>query len=356
MDKVALDLYTDYLISSFGQTTATGLAALLGGSLSHDRISRFLASDAFTSADLWQLVKPLVRQVENGDAVLIVDDSIQAKPYTDESELICWHYDHTRGQSVKGINLLTCLYHSQQVSLPVAFSLVTKPDLVFDKKTGKPKRQARQTKNDLYRQMLLACQYNQLRFRYVLNAVWFASAENMVFIKQTLKKDFIMPLKSNRKVALCANDKQQGRYEVLSSLELEADASRLIWLEGVPFALLLVKQVFTNEDGSVGIVYLVSSDTTLTVEQLTTIYQKRWKVEEYHKSLKRNLCLAKSPTKRVRTQSNHVFASLVAFVKMERLRLSTRLNHFAMKTRLYQEALARAFEQLQKLRMNCSPA
>ena len=32
--------------------------------------------------------------------------------------------------------------------------------------------------------------------------------------------------------------------------------------------------------------YLVTSDTTLTVEQITTLYQKRWKVEEYHKSLK----------------------------------------------------------------------
>ena len=28
MDKSVLDIYTDYLISSFGQTTATGLSAL----------------------------------------------------------------------------------------------------------------------------------------------------------------------------------------------------------------------------------------------------------------------------------------------------------------------------------------
>jgi hypothetical protein len=48
-----LDLYSDYLISSFGQTTATGLAALLDGQLSHDRIQRFLASELRTSADLW---------------------------------------------------------------------------------------------------------------------------------------------------------------------------------------------------------------------------------------------------------------------------------------------------------------
>ena len=51
------------------------------------------------------------------------------------------------------------------------------------------------------------------------------------------------------------------------------------------------------------------------------LYQKRWKVEEYHKSLKSNLGFAKSPAKTTRTQTNPIFASLVAFVTMEKLRL-----------------------------------
>jgi hypothetical protein len=51
------------------------------------------------------------------------------------------------------------------------------------------------------------------------------------------------------------------------------------YLEGVPFLLLLVKQVFTNEDGSSGVLYLVTSDTTLPFADIPTIYQKRWNVE-----------------------------------------------------------------------------
>ena len=195
MDKSVVDIYTDYLISSFGQTTATGLSALLGGTLSHDRISRFLKAQTASSADLWQLVKPLVRKVQRDDGVLIIDDSVEEKLYSDESELICWHWDHVFGRSVKGINLLTCLYYSQEVALPVAFELVKKPDFVPDKKTGKPKRAARKTKNELYRAMLLACVTNKVPFAYVLNDLWFASAENMIYIKETLQKDFVMPLK-----------------------------------------------------------------------------------------------------------------------------------------------------------------
>jgi transposase, IS4 family len=83
-----LDLYSDYLISAFGQTTATGLSSLLDGEVSHDQIQRFLASEEQTSADLWRIVKPHVREIESEDGVVIVDDSIAEKPYTDENDII----------------------------------------------------------------------------------------------------------------------------------------------------------------------------------------------------------------------------------------------------------------------------
>ena len=57
-------------------------------------------------------VKPVVRQIEAEDGVLIFDDTIAEKEWTDESDLICWHYDHCKIRSVKGINLLTALYFS----------------------------------------------------------------------------------------------------------------------------------------------------------------------------------------------------------------------------------------------------
>ena len=91
-DEDLLDLYSDYLVSAFGQTTATGLSALMEGQVSHDQVQRFLASSKKTSADLWRIAKPHVRKMEREDAVMIVDDSISEKPYTDENDIICWHY------------------------------------------------------------------------------------------------------------------------------------------------------------------------------------------------------------------------------------------------------------------------
>jgi len=197
--------------------------------------------------------------------------------------------------------------------------------------------------------MLTTCVKNQMPFRYVLNDVWFAAADNMKLIKTELKKDFVMPLKSNRNVALSEQDKKDGCSQAVEAVSLEHGKARQVWLEQVPFPLLLVKQVFTNKDGSQGLLYLVTSDTTLDGGQIMGLYQERWQVEVYHKSLKQNASLECSPTRTKRTQSNHFFLSLCAFVKLETLKIRTKCSHFALKHKLYVAALQAAFTQLQTL-------
>lgn len=221
-----LDLYSDYLISAFGQTTATGLSALLNGEVSHDQVQRFLASKVQTSADLWRVVKPHVREMESAEGVTIVDDSIAEKPYTDENEIVCWRYDPSKQRSVKGSNFVTCLYHSQGISLPVGFEPVRKTE------------------------------------RYL---------------------------------------------------------------------------------------YLVTSDTTLDGNGIAAIYQKRWNVEPYPKSLKQNASLEKSPTQTMATQTDHFFAALCGYIKLELLKGNPKLNHFALKSKLYLSAIHAAYAKLREL-------
>ena len=98
-----LDLYTDFLLATVGQATATGLSRAVDGAVSHDSITRFLNEHSFSSKDLWQSVKLLVRKHETADGCLIFDDSIVEKAYMSENPLFCWHFDHSTGKSVKGI-------------------------------------------------------------------------------------------------------------------------------------------------------------------------------------------------------------------------------------------------------------
>lgn len=350
MNTELLEIYSDYLLSSFGQTTATGLSNLLDGELSHDQVTRFLNWDDYDSKTLWQHVKKAVREVEREDGVLIFDDTIQEKPYTDENELVCWHFDHTKGRSVKGINILNCLYHAGGVALPVAFELVRKPYLYSDLATRKVKRKSEETKNEMLRRMLKTCRQNQLKYRYVLADSWFSAQENLTFVRESLGKHFVVALKSNRTLALSLEDKQQGRFIRIDQLPWTEQKPIQAWLKGLDFPVLLSRQIFTNKDGSTGVLYLACSDLDCDQAAIEAIYQKRWKVEVFHKTLKSNAALAKSPTQRVRAQGNHVFLSIYAAYRLECLSIKHKLNHFALRAKLYLKAVRLAFDELQTLK------
>jgi hypothetical protein len=162
------DLYSDYLLVNQGQPTATRLAALVDGKLSHDAITRSLHQQDYDSRQLWQVVKPFVHQIAQADGVLIFDDNLQEKPYMVTNPLIRYHFDHCLGRTIKGINQLTALYHSRKSSLPVAYELIKKDQQKLDAKTGKTKWVSGVSKHQLLRQMIKQSIVNNLIFKYIL--------------------------------------------------------------------------------------------------------------------------------------------------------------------------------------------
>jgi len=343
-----LDLYTDFLLTTMDKATATGLSRLVDGAVSHDQITRLLSENEFSSKDLWQSVKPIVRKHETEEACLIFDDTIIEKPYSDEDDLISWHFDHSKGKTVKGINLLTAFYHSgppeasAALRVPIGFELILKTVRFCEVKTQKEKRKSPVTKNELLREMIQQSIHNQLVFKYVLADSWFGSSENMLFIHRK-DKFFIFDMKSNRKVALSEKDRNAGHWTRIDKLDIPNNTPTKVWLKDLEIPVLLTKQVFKNKN-SVGVRFLVSNDFSLSDDDFTTIYKKRWSVEEYHKSLKQNAAIGKSPARTVKTQSNHIFASIMAYVKMERLKFTQNLNHFAIKAKIYLAANKAAFK------------
>lgn len=344
-----LELYTDYLISNGGFATATGLAAMMDNEISHDQVTRFLAGEEFTSKNLWLNVKSTIREIETDDACLIFDDTIQEKAWTDENDIMCWHFDHCKGRNIRGVNILNALYYSGEVSIPVAFEIVRKPIQFSDLKTRQVKRASEITKNEMMRNIISTCLANQLKFRFILMDTWFASSENFEFIVKR-KKDFIAALKDNRLVATSLEDKHQGRFVRVSEVVLSDKQSTQGYLKGYDKEVLLVRRIFTNKDGSTIAMTLVCSDTTLDGDHVATLYQKRWKVEEFHKSLKSNASLSKSPTKTIKTQANHIFMAIYSVFKLECLKIKHHLNHFAMRAKLFIRANRMAYLELQKLK------
>ena len=344
-----LDVYTDYLISSTGQTSATALSRLYQGQMSHDQVTRFLTHSYFDSRDIWLKSKPLVRSWEakrkkEDFAVLIVDDSILEKPHTEQNAMVCYHWDHSVGRSVKGVNFLSLLYQTEQLSVPLAVELIEKTEPHTDKKTGGVSFKSKPAKNEHLRNMLQVAQ-SQVDYKYLPGDNWYASAENMQAVLK-LKRGFIFSLESSRTVATSEKDRRSGVFSRVDCLDFAGEKALKVYLRSLDVAMLLVKQIFTNKDGGQGILYLLTSDTELDYQQITTIYQRRWKVEEYHKSLKQNTSMGKSPTKTAGTQANHFFASILAYIKMETLKIKLCMGQFAIKARLYQVGLKAMQNQL----------
>lgn len=343
-----LDLYTDYLISSFGQTSSTGLSRMLDKAISHDDVTRFLNQTANDSKALWKQAKPFVRQVESDEGLLILDDSISEKPYTDSNGLVCPHFDHCTGTFVNGINFVSLLYSNNGVQLPIGFELVVKT-LQCIIKTRKECWRSSRTKNEMFRDLLRSAHQNAIKFTFILCDSWYVNAENINYIT-TIKKHLIGAVKSNLEVALSKKDRANGKFIKISQVTLNPGDLKQVYIRSVNQPVLICKDVFINKNNSEGELFLLTTDLTKSYQFIFSTYQKRWGIEDYHKSLKNNASLQKSPTRSIKTQKTHFFASLCAYIKLERLKISEKINHFALKGKIYIKAIQTAFSELQRLK------
>ena len=353
-----LNLYADFLICNTKQASATNLSQMVNGKVSHDAVTRLLSTNDFSSVDLWYKTKDTIRSVcpsfddyknlpASEQPIVSIDDSIIEKRYSSENELNCWHFDHCSGRSLQGINLVTALWVFKDWSLPVAYEAVIKDIItIID---DKPKRISKKTKIEIMLDFLRILHKNNLPVTYVVFDSWFSCQEVFEFIRNKMGKHFVCPIKNNRLLALSEANKLNGNWIHLDQVDFSGNQAIKIWLKGVNFPVLLYQQVFINKDKSTGILYLITDNLELTALEIIAIYEKRWKVEEYHKSIKSNIGIGKSPTHTIKTQLNHIFASLYAFVKLEKIGHKLKKNHFAVQKLLYIPALQVAYKILMQI-------
>ena len=83
-------------------------------------------------------------------------------------------------------------------------------------------------------------------------------------------------------MALTETDKNEGRYVLISQLELADQQAVRGWIKGFNHEVLFIRRGFTNKDGSTGLLNLVCSDLACDGGQASVLYQRRWKLEEFH--------------------------------------------------------------------------
>jgi len=243
---------------------------------------------------------------------------------------------------------VSLLYCAGQIRLPVGMQVVEK-HWQCELKTRKQIWKAPISKNELFRAMLKQAYQNAIAFRYVLGDSWYTNSENINQVLD-LGKHYLGAVKSNLEVALSATDRAKGKFIKISEVNLPVGTVKQVYIRSVQQTVVVGRDMFINKDGSEGELLLLSTDVKQTYQQMITTYSVRWEVEHYHKSLKNNASLESSPARTRQTQAMHLFASVCAFVKLERLKVKEGLNHFALKGRLYLKAIKAAFDELHSLK------
>ena len=326
------NMYVDYVLSSSAQISAVDLSEVVEGRFSHDQVSRMLCSGEVNDKMLYQKGKDFLKGREaKGVVTVSIDDSIAEKPYSEVNGVVNWHYDHTQGYSVKGINSVSALWSDDEVSVPRSLRVVEK-ELVWNEKKDAEEWQVKTSKNEFFQQMterLTQCR----QVDYVLSDSWYSSKENMKYVFWDCETHFIMALKSNRLVARSEKEAREGNFKPLEKCKLGKRAVKL-YLKGLDFPVVVVKKTFKHGRKSSGTLYLATSNLELAYEDIFNLYKRRWKIEEYHKSLKSNCSLEKCQASSHTAQKSHFYCVALAYLLLEKTKVKEDKNHFALKKEL----------------------
>ncbi len=150
MTKHIIDLYTDFLLTSTKQTSATRLSAIMDGAVSHDKITRELSTEALNHHDFWKIIKSTIREIEEDNASIALDDFLLEKPYSEENSTIAYFYDHKTGKTIKGTNVVDAAYITSKARIPLDFEVVLK-DMIpsWNFKRGDWQREQTKTKHEI---------------------------------------------------------------------------------------------------------------------------------------------------------------------------------------------------------------
>ena len=277
-----LDLRTDYLLSSTGQTSGTGLSRLFAGAISHDQVTCVLKTAYRDSKTLWRQAKPLVRRAEQAQkradyAVLIGDDSVPEKAHSAANAMLCPHWDYSQGRHAKGLNFVPLFYPAGAGALRIAAERIEKTHPCWAEKSQQPKYKSTCTKNAYLRQMLRVAQ-PRVASRYLLADSWYAAAENRDAVR-VLGHHFIFTPEGSRPTARRTGRRDgpvAGPEHVgFSRTATPARVSAPPRGGGARGQAGLCKQRRQSGRGSWS-----AATQALKQAQLMTIYQRRWKVEE----------------------------------------------------------------------------
>jgi hypothetical protein len=307
--------YIDFLIASPRQATATEAQrtqpAGAADPAAHDAYTRLLHRLEPDGEALWADVRP---DVSLRSGVLVLDDSVQDKPYARKMDLVHHQWSGKHHAVVKGIGLLTLLWTCGDRHLPCDYR-------VYDR-AGDGK-----TKNDHFRDLLTAARDRGFAPECVLFDSWYCGLENLKHVR-SFGWRWLTRLKANRRV----NPGRAGPRAV-SECEI-AESGTAVHLEGYgPIKVFRVRA----KDGSAE--HWATDDLAMDDLGRLRLADASWRIEEYHRGIKQVTNVERCQCRAGRAQRGHIGLALRAFVVVERYCFRTGANWLTAKWQIMHDAI-----------------
>ncbi len=296
--------YIAYQSASPDRYTCTGAARCQPEAVrapAHDAFTRLLQRQPGDTAELWQEAQQLV---PSQGGVLVVDDTTLDKPYAREIELVTWHWSGKHHRVVRGINLVSLVWSDGTARIPCDFR-------VYDKPVG------RKTKNEHFRDMVMAAHSRGLLPAYVLCDSWYSGLDNLKHLRQ-LGYAWLTRLKSHRQV----NPDDRGNVAI-RDLAIPPQGQE-VHLRGYGFV-----RVFRTVADNGRAAYGASSDLDLTPTRQQELAHQAWAIEDYHRGLKQCCGVERAQVRAAPAQIAHIGFAIRAFLRLKYHRLRTGLSWYA---------------------------
>lgn len=246
---------------------------------------------------------------ETTTKVLIADDTLYSRDRSRQVELLTRVRDHNTGRFVRGFRMLTLGWSDGNSFVPMMLSMLSsakeenhiapmRKDI--DKRTNgyKRRQESMRKSTDVLVDMLTMAKTAGTTARHLLLDSWFAFPGTFRRIKD-LGIDTVCMLKDMPKVTYELQGwpltlkglydsvrKRRGRAKVLVEVLVTIGTDE----QGIPVP---AKVVFVRDRNSKKWLALLSTDTTMTAEEIIRLYGLRWDIEVFFKMAKSFLHLAK---------------------------------------------------------------
>ena len=238
----------------------------------------------------------------------IFDDTPFAKSGK-KTELVSKFFNHVNMSYERGYRILTMLWTDGYSNVPIDFcplssgkdSLVLCPAKEADGRSlaGRIRRDARRPAPELMHDMIEKAKKAGHSARYVLFDSWFSSPKAITDIRKNLRMDVIAMIKKTGKVnyemdgklmnikqIYAASKKRRGRSKYLLSVDvniIQKESGKIT--SRIPARVVCVRNKSNKKDW----IALISTDTSITEEEIIQRYGNRWNVEVYFKTCKQYL-------------------------------------------------------------------